>query len=80
LERALVIALRPEKDHWLLLFTSILRVLGKYTVSQADENIMGWITNITKLILAHDVAGLFAIPGFKREALEALFKELGLDI
>lgn len=65
----LIIALRPENDYWVLLFTSRLRLPGKYTFSQSEGAHFEWVTNITRMILTHDVAGLLA-TGFKREVVD----------
>jgi Heterokaryon incompatibility protein (HET) len=67
---ALVFVLRREKYYWLLLITGRLSLPEDYTVSQTEGAHYGWATNITKLILANDVAGLLTTPGFEREMIE----------
>jgi hypothetical protein len=57
-----VVVLRPEKDHWLLLYTSDLEY--------SEKDVVGWATNITKLILAGDLPGLLATEGLTKEIIE----------
>jgi hypothetical protein len=56
-----IFVLRPERDHWLLLYTPYLQI---------PENDSGWATNVTKLIQGGDFAGLLEIEGLKKEIIE----------
>ena len=66
----LLFVLRPENDHWLLLFASRLRLVEEYTLLQSRGDHFEWVENITRMILAHDVDALLATPGFKRECIQ----------